>query len=168
MSGSQDGNASTGDKGSGVFPGGDNGVQPPGINFRDVIDGLSNTIIVGERGNAPMPATPTGQKAWAAVWAGMANQSNDISRWRAIRGMGDYRLTDGNSLTGGPPPLVQPDEAFSSLHAGGVHFLMGDGAVRFVSLNIDWKPIVSPPTEATYGTYNRLSDRADGYVVGDF
>jgi prepilin-type N-terminal cleavage/methylation domain-containing protein len=164
MSGSQDGNT------TGVFP--STGATSPAFcratNFRDVTDGLSNTIFVGERANAVFPALPTGSKAFAAVWGGMAtgpSTSPDIPRWAAIRGMGDYRLTDGKDLTG----LDNHQwEAFLSLHTGGVHFLMGDGAVKFISTNIDWKPLVTPPTEATYGTYNRLSDKADGYVVGDY
>ncbi|HUQ70828.1 MAG TPA: DUF1559 domain-containing protein [Planctomycetaceae bacterium] len=167
MSGSQDGNASTGDRGTGVFPGADNGLQPPANNFRDVTDGLSNTIFVGERANAVFPALPTGKKAFAAVWAGMSNGTGtdaDIARFPAIRGMGDYRLTDGKSLTGLD---AEQDEAFLSTHTGGVHFLMGDGAVRFISVNIDWQPInvANPPGP---GTYNKLCDKADGGVIGDY
>ena len=47
------------------------------------------------------------------------------------------------------------DEPFS-LHTGGCHALLGDGAVRFVSENIDGN------------TLRRLCSRADGEVVGEF
>jgi prepilin-type processing-associated H-X9-DG protein len=43
-----------------------------------------------------------------------------------------------------------------STHTGGVHVLMADGAVRFVSENID------------YNTWQALCVRNDGAVVGDF
>ena len=147
---------------SGVFT--DGSPYPTGTAFRDITDGLSNTIFVGERGTVPLPANPTGNGGWSALWGGMSNEA-DVVRWRAIRGIGQYRLTDGNSLTGGG--FTQPDEAFSSLHTGGVHFLMGDGTVRFISINIDWQPInvATPPGP---GTFNRLCDKADGLTIGDF
>ena len=47
------------------------------------------------------------------------------------------------------------DEPFS-LHVGGVHALMGDGSVRFISENVD------------YNTVRRLCSRADGEVTGEF
>lgn len=47
------------------------------------------------------------------------------------------------------------DEPFS-LHVGGVHALMGDGTVRFISENTD------------FNTLRRLMSRADGEQIGDF
>ena len=43
-----------------------------------------------------------------------------------------------------------------SLHTGGAHHLLGDGAVKFISENLDWV------------TYQRLGARNDGEVVGEF
>ena len=43
-----------------------------------------------------------------------------------------------------------------SQHTGGVHVLLCDGTVRFVSENIDWT------------TWNRLGSRNDGQTVGEF
>ncbi|MCA9069650.1 MAG: DUF1559 domain-containing protein, partial [Planctomycetaceae bacterium] len=45
---------------------------------------------------------------------------------------------------------------FGSLHTGGTHFLMADGAVRFVSENLH------------YDTYRALGERNDGNVIGEF
>lgn len=56
------------------------------------------------------------------------------------------RLEAGTEVVGGP----------SSFHVGGGHFLMGDGAVRFISQNID--PI----------TFRNLAHRADGKMLKDF
>ncbi|OAI54300.1 hypothetical protein AYO47_03110 [Planctomyces sp. SCGC AG-212-M04] len=136
--------------------------------FRDVTDGLSNTIFVGERGSGKLPAAAAADTgAWASVWSIMLVEPNNAPvAFRAVRGLGDYRLTDGDSTTG----TKLPDEAFSSAHTGGVHFLLGDGEVRFISINIDWQPIgganATPPRLP--GTYNRLCDKADGYPVGEF
>ena len=44
----------------------------------------------------------------------------------------------------------------SSNHVGGANFLMGDGAVRFLSENIDFR------------TYNHLGGKSEGQVVGEF
>ena len=45
---------------------------------------------------------------------------------------------------------------FNSQHAGGAQFLLGDGAVKFLSENID------------YLTFLRLNYIADGGTVGEF
>ncbi|MDZ4687942.1 MAG: DUF1559 domain-containing protein, partial [Planctomycetaceae bacterium] len=45
---------------------------------------------------------------------------------------------------------------FSSFHVGGGHFLLGDGAVKFVSENVD------------ASIYRWLSTISDGNIVGDF
>jgi prepilin-type processing-associated H-X9-DG protein len=50
----------------------------------------------------------------------------------------------------------QTSQGFKSRHVGGAHFLMCDGAVKFITQNID------------YITYQRLGDRRDGGVVGEF
>jgi prepilin-type processing-associated H-X9-DG protein len=50
----------------------------------------------------------------------------------------------------------QTSQGFKSRHVGGAQFLMCDGSVHFLSENID------------YMTYQRLGDRRDGQVVGQF
>jgi len=139
---------------------------PKGTRFRDITDGLSNTILVGERGSGPLPnAAPTDKSGWASVWCGFSfdQAAGDTTAWRVIRGMGEYRLTDGKSTTGDEN---HQDMAFSSQHVGGVHFLLGDGTVRFISLNIEWLPINLNPKG--WGAYNRLCDMNDGLPLGDF
>ena len=123
------------------------------IRFRDVTDGLSNTIFVGERAS--------GEGAFAALWAGITNTPNVVQS-QAVRGNSLYRLQDGESFTG----ATAPNEAFTSEHAGGVHFLLGDGTVRFISDNIHWTPHAA--ATAPEGTLNRLCNRADGKTVGEF
>lgn len=62
----------------------------------------------------------------------------------------------------------------SSIHTGGVHVLMGDGAVRFISENIDAgnlgaaSPVQNSPGSSPYGVWGALGTKGGGEVVGEF
>jgi prepilin-type processing-associated H-X9-DG protein len=66
-----------------------------------------------------------------------------------------------------------------SRHSGGAHCLMGDGAVRFISENIDSGNLAAPDTATTsdtntragqspYGVWGALGSRNGGDTVGEF
>jgi prepilin-type N-terminal cleavage/methylation domain-containing protein len=120
------------------------------IRFQDCSDGLSNILFVGE-------ALPMCTDHLEGFWSqnGLGN------------GLGTTIVPPNNMNTcsGWPNPPIPACTAqnnwnfswgFRSMHAGGVHFLLGDGGVRFISENIN---IV---------TYNRLGGRRDGRPVGEF
>ena len=141
---------------------GDHGIffESRRVKFGDVIDGLSNTIIVGER--ASMSGTIAN---FGAVWAGRGgdNEPNDFPKRQAIYAWTRYKMRTGEGGT----LDAQPTQCFSSAHTGGAQFLLGDGSVRFVSENIDWRNTTGNPDQP-YGTFNRLGDRRDGEVIGEF
>ena len=62
----------------------------------------------------------------------------------------------------------------SSLHTGGVHCLMGDGAVRFITENIDTGNLAAPsPAQnsaglSPYGVWGALGTKGGGDQVGEF
>jgi prepilin-type N-terminal cleavage/methylation domain-containing protein len=96
----------------------------------DFEDGLSNTIAVGERATMHTKTTWAGafDGAVCRITPGASSQSKKIGRGavQVLAHVGDKPL---NSLDS------DPDEFFSP-HVGGVHFLMGDGAVRFIRSTI--------------------------------
>jgi prepilin-type N-terminal cleavage/methylation domain-containing protein len=84
-----------------------------GIRFAQVADGLSNTIMVGERG----------ARRGGSLWQGVVNKANKpIAR---VVGVADH-----------PPNRNHHFDDFSSYHRSGVHFLYGDGGVRHCSNTI--------------------------------
>lgn len=111
------------------------------IGIWDIIDGTSNTFLVGERSIASA----------AGIWVGTrSNQHENDS------------VTDCSHET----RINTVITAFSSKHQGGANFLMGDGRVLFISEEIDSKPVDEKNT--TLGTYQKLSIRNDGQPVGRF
>lgn len=92
--------------------------QNSNTRFRDITDGLSQTILVGER--------KTDQNAgWLSTWVGAVPEGEETFA-RAL-GATDHVPND---------PASHFDD-FSSNHEGGAQFVFGDGRVRFVSENID-------------------------------
>jgi prepilin-type N-terminal cleavage/methylation domain-containing protein len=109
------------------------------IRFSDITDGLSTTLLVGERRTRPEPAFN-----WNSTWVGVVEGGDEA----IVRILGTADHTPNHALA--------HFDDFSSYHSGGCHFVLGDGSVRFVSANID------------LGVYQRTCTRAGGDVVGEF
>jgi prepilin-type N-terminal cleavage/methylation domain-containing protein len=118
--------------------------------FRDITDGTSNTLAVGE--------TTWNFKnyLWGATACPGNPALNGTSRWGLARwGVGYPNSGLGNTATvmnnfAGSPA------GYSSQHVGGIHVLLADGTVRFLSQNIG------------FDTYTALSTKAGGEVLGEF
>lgn len=122
------------------------------VRFRDITDGTSNTVIIGERTtfyeNLNTKADP-----FYGTWPGIIANSEEVAeRILAHTAHGpNYALRKdgaGNSLGDAGD--------FGSSHKGGAQFVLGDGGVRFISENINEV------------TFQRLGMIADGQVVGEF
>ena len=119
------------------------------IGIRDMTDGTSNSVVVGERYS---PALETNVAAGHVNWAACPNQYTQVGMASIL---GDtFTRINGNNL-GGAGSRGQTT-GFGSMHTGGCHFLMGDGTVRFISDNID------------IGILRYLSMVNDGNVIGEF
>lgn len=118
--------------------------------YRDITDGSSNVIVVGER-YTPTGSTESQPVIGDATWVGVAF-NDDTAGQANVLGEASVPI---NGFNTGSTPRPQTT-GFGSFHTGGSQFLMGDGAVRFVSQNINMD------------TYRQLSRIADGAVVGPF
>lgn len=109
----------------------------PFVYFRsrrsaDVIDGLNNTIFVGE---TTAGDTPDSLNCWAlsvAYLCSMRSTDNPLNSPPGSRGL--VPITD-NGLAGLPS---QATGAFASQHPSGANFAFGDGHVKYIVNTIDF------------------------------
>jgi prepilin-type N-terminal cleavage/methylation domain-containing protein/prepilin-type processing-associated H-X9-DG protein len=117
--------------------------------FRDVTDGTSNTVMLGE----VLPIlTNTSKTVDEPVWP-----NGILDHWYI--GGDDYDdISDLSEMMGSTGVQMKKnfEAAYGSQHPGGVHVALADGSVRFVSENID------------LNVWSYLGSRADGTPVGDF
>ncbi len=123
--------------GLGMLPSGPPQRSQP-VRFRDVTDGLTNTIAVGEHAGGPWVHLAGGaaagmqRDATLGHWAGR-NRLN-LRRYDAAgtRMLGGYRVVNCTN---------DREANFFGFHPGGVGVLLGDGSCRFVADAIDYRVI---------------------------
>ena len=147
------------------------------VRFRDVTDGLSNTVCFSEStlGVGGNPSTAGGTKptfevlelSGASVTTAAACVPGN-GTWSGLRGAKWMNGHFGDTLYNHywPPNSLISDygngshnyglTAARSKHTGGVHVVLCDGSVRFVNENI------------FLGTWTGLATRAGGEVTGEF
>ena len=110
--------------------------------FRDIKDGSSNTLLVGEKRN-----TRGDNFTWmSGTRTTLRNAGSPPNAdWNVSREVDPQMFADPKYVGG-----------FSSSHLGGAQFVLGDGSVRFISENIDRT------------LFQHLGSRADGELTGDF
>jgi prepilin-type N-terminal cleavage/methylation domain-containing protein len=139
---------------------GQNAVNGGGCRaIRDVTDGTSNTIAIGER-----CWTSGGVIYGAATLWGMRGSSDAVAA--EDQGMVNSFACGWRSMNAPQEPGANPTHrrGFSSTHEGGAQFLLTDGAVRFISENIHHRPGARPVDT----TFAYLLAAADGNPIGEF
>lgn len=126
-------------RGDGIF------IHNGNTKLRDLTDGVSNTLLLGEhRTDTTAAVVAANGFEWHSTWIGMIAGGEEAHA--RFLGVSDH--------TPNHPSLHIDD--YSSWHTGGVHLLMGDGRVRFVTQSID------------LGIFRGLATRAGGEVLGEF
>ena len=100
------------------------------VNFGQITDGSSNTLMIGERNSKDLEYPAFGNyRGWA--WANRASaRDNLVGVLEPI----NYKLPAG---VGPNPSFFWTDKkfnSFSSAHPAGANFAMGDGSVQFLTL----------------------------------
>lgn len=114
----------------------------PGNPAVQVVDGLSNTILLGEVAGRPDLWRSTGQVSGGNVSNGGWPMSNAIT-WRGHQ-------PDGTGGTAGGPCAVNctNDNGLYGFHTNGANTLLGDGSVRFVRKDVSVATIAALITRA--------------------
>ena len=120
--------------------------------FRDVTDGESQVIMVGEILPHKGDHNKNGWMHHNSIWNATAGPIN-----YPVNGLGEPGFNQLNAQYPGCQHWSNwsTSQGFKSQHKGGAQFVLVDGSVQFLSENID------------YVTYNRLGDRRDGGPLGE-
>lgn len=120
-----------------------NNVAKRPVRLRDVTDGLSNTIYMGEVARVAIVDNAQGQfDVWSAgVIRNFSYTSLPIN----------FRLK-ASLQQGFRSDVANRSRGYHSLHSGGAQFVMADGSVRFISESVDMR------------SYNAMGSRAGGDV----
>ncbi len=143
------------------------------IGFKDMTDGTTNVMVVGEASNFIWTALQSagGTKTVQvngehgmlmgtphnSTVEGCAGCNHErVFNLTTVRYAPNAPAIDANAAWPGVGGNFGPNNPLSSAHTGGVQVLLGDGSARFISDNIDMF------------TLRLLSVRNDGQVLGEF
>ncbi len=135
---------------SGVFGrGGDANRWPWAARLRDITDGTSNVIAIGELRPFCGDHARNGWMHSNANWFATTAPIN----FNTCPGQKGLSPDDGSNPPCNRLASWNTSMGFKSLHPGGAQFVFADGSVHFLSQTVD------------YTTYQRLGDRRDGQPV---
>ena len=129
------------------------------ISSKQIRDGASNTIMVGERRSDDIQNTDLGWMSGTSATlrnTGTAIRTSVVWDWTNARNAAGYESGSDETAAVDSPGPDYASGGLSSPHTGGSQVALADGSVRFISMNI--------------GTalYRNLANREDGTMNSDF
>lgn len=125
------------------------------LKVRDITDGLSNTLAVGEVSFLEIrPRIPIARPSGAAgIWPGVRSNAHAHDQLRSC--LHPVRMNR------------QVAYGFNSPHSGGAQFLLADGSVRFLTENV-YSSDFTVNNTGDLGIYQRLASRNDGEPIDEY
>ena len=128
--------------------------------MRDAVDGTSNVMIVAEQsgrvGTTDMRSGYYGGYTGTTLGTPVSGTyPNGADSWSCGLTTVQYRINSPTMAAGSDNPW-DANTVINSFHVGGIHGLLGDGSVRFISDNVDM------------GILRNLCSREDGVPLGEF
>ena len=127
------------------------------FSMRDITDGSSNTMIISEQSGSVSGLDY--RSNYYGGWSGTNIPGNSLTMTGGNWGSGTTAVryvNNSKTVSTGSNATYGANTIINSYHVGGVHVLMGDGAVRFISDNINFL------------TFQQIAVKDDGMVIGEF
>ena len=136
-------------------------------SLSDIVDGTSNTLLMGEKALMDAPFLSIG-----SIWGAGRICGNRITIVAAQCPMntpfdGSHDAATMCYIENSPSTLVSR-ASLSSAHVGGAHMLLCDGAVKFVSENIDANPVTGGSGAGGNYVYQNIFNVNDKNTIGEF
>lgn len=133
-----------------------NGTIVPNVATRlaQLTDGTSNIVVVAEQSGAINRSDVSNN--YYGGWSGSGGSVPPAdTHWGTGNTAIRYRIND-TAERAGSDQVWTGNTVLNSFHTGGVHALLGDGSVRFLSENMD------------FTTLRRICVKDDGSPIGEF